>query len=104
MRNFLAITYVWLPVVVAMVSVIGSLLISVRARNIANYILTIFVCVAVLWSLYTLYEVFALEDYHALWYVVHGKALLLKYLPQTVILVAFGVFATQAFRYKPNGT
>ena len=104
MKNFLAIIFVWLPVAAAMVSVIGSLLISVRARNIVNLILTIFVCVAVLWSIYTLYEVFALADYHALWYVVHGKAHLLKYLPQTVILVAFGVFAIQAFRYKPNGT
>ena len=97
-----ALIYVWIPAALAVGCAIGSIAISVRSPKFANICLTVVVGVAVYWSLFTLYEVVALNDGHALWFVVHGKSHLLKYLPQTVIAAAFGVFVLQALRSRPN--
>src|SRR5208283_4419352 len=100
--NVAALIYVWLPAALALGCTTGSILISVRSRKVTNFCLSLVVGVAVYWSLYTLYEVVALNNGHALWFVVHGKSHLLKYLPQTVILAAFGVFVLQVLSSKPN--
>ena len=65
-----ALIYVWMPAALAVGCALGSIAISVRSPKFANICLTVVVGVAVYWSLFTLYEVVALNDGHALWFVV----------------------------------
>jgi hypothetical protein len=99
--NAAAFIFGWLPAILAVSSLAGSVLVSWRMRSVTHYCLSMTVFAGVFWSVFTLYRIFSLHDRHASFIVLFGREWL-NWVPHLIILAAFGIFAMQLFSCKTN--
>jgi len=101
---FLDMLYIWLPTLFAVLSVVGSSLVSWRHSSPAHICLTLIVWVFAVWSLFTLYRMFGLEEYQVQVVVFMGRERL-NLIPHLVTFIVVCIFAGQTFwllRHKPE--
>ena len=96
MRTFLYILYIWMPVLVAIGSVVGSGLVSWRYRGVIHVCLSLIVAVLVVGALFYFYRIFYLDEREAGVIVIFGREHL-NFIPYFAIVGAFIIFAAQGF-------
>src|ERR1039458_6251840 len=88
--------YGWLPAMLAVGSLVGSALVSWRARSVFHCCLSVVIFACVIWSLFTIYQMFCLDEQKVRGIVFMGR-LRWNFIPLLTSLAVFIIFAAQAF-------
>jgi len=103
MRTFVYILYIWMPVLVAVGSVVGSGIISWRHRGVIHFCLSLIVTGLVVGALFYFYRMFYLDERAAGVVVIFGREHF-NFMPHFAIYGAFSIFASQGFYVLSNKT
>jgi hypothetical protein len=86
--------YGWLPAMLAVGSLVGSALVSWRARTVFHCCLSVVIFACVFWSLFTIYRMFCLDEVRGIVFMGRERW---NFIPLLTSLAVFIIFAVQAF-------
>lgn len=94
--NELTLTYGWLPAMLAVGSLVGSVFVSWRARSVIHSCLSVVIFAGVFWTLFTLYRMFYLNERQVQAIIFMGRERW-NFIPPLTALAVFIIFGAQGF-------